>query len=139
MNGEGTDIGLGNVPPTKWVQWKMKDHVYAHSIGYPGDCVAAYSVTYNLNGSYKWFDAMVGIANAADPQDEGTGSQVEFKVLADPGGGPMRTIYDNSTSWGSPIPIHENVRGATILTLKTSACIQSGSSAVWGDARLLPS
>jgi hypothetical protein len=112
----------------------MLGHAYPHSIGYAASCTASFSTNYNLNGSYKYLDATVGIDDSN--QDS---TQVEFVIYGNPGGGPTRELRDVTAAWGSPVPIHIDVRGATLLTLDSNygqACLDA--ELVWGDARLTP-
>jgi hypothetical protein len=112
----------------------MLGHVYSHSIGYAGSCYQEFTTNYDLNGSYRYFDATVGI-DAANQ----SGTQVEFTISGNPGGGSMKKLKDVSASWASPASIHLPVNGVTQLTLDTNsgeACLDV--EFVWGDARLTP-
>ena len=115
-------------------KWSMLGHAYPHSIGYAGSCYQQFTTNYDLNGSYHYFDATVGIdeANQSD-------TQVEFTIYGNPDGGSIRKLKDVPASWASPASIHVSVSGATQLTLDTNseeACLDV--EFVWGDARLTP-
>jgi len=113
---------------------------FPHSIGYRAISRNEVAV-WELNGAYDSFNATVGLNEETQPIDQY--KKVDFKVIANPDGGPMETLEDIKVSSNDdPASINVSVRRATRLMLETSPVsadlVNSDSIAVWGDPLLIP-
>jgi NPCBM/NEW2 domain len=141
MNGNAA-LGLSQEVAPETGPWSISNVEYEHSLGYPPELCndQDQSVTYNLNGAYRYFTAEVGIADGASPEDQG--AQVNFEVEGARNPGQFSELGSKSAQAGVPAQFNINIQGITQLELVTSvvelgACLD-GSTAVWGNALVGP-
>jgi hypothetical protein len=135
---DGTMQGESAAPEAG--SWRLGAKTYLHSLGYTANnnlCDPYLSATYNIEGSYRYLVATVGVSDT--PSDSsGQGVTVSFEV-DDSSGDQLGT---QSAQYGQPEQIRVPVQDLKTLTLKTSSsegCFGGASAeAVWGDAELLP-
>ena len=105
---------------------RMKGHTYARGVAVHSRC----ALTYDLNGRYSTFEALVGF----DDDAKGLG-RVDCRVLAD-----GKELYSNPDlqASGALVPLKLNVAGADQLRLLVDfgRGQDTGDRVIWANARL---
>ena len=105
---------------------RMNGQIYARGLAVHSRCV----LTYDLNGKYSTFEAIVGFDDAV----KGTG-RVDCRVFAD-----AKEIYANPDlkASGPPVPLKLSVAGADQLRIVTDfgRGQDTGDRVIWANARL---
>jgi NPCBM/NEW2 domain len=120
--------------------WTINGTKYSQSLGYPNLCNKTTPVTYYLGKPYGHFLAETGIADHGAAANKGTG--VTFTVYWKSGSGNFTLLRSASVLAGDPTLLDAPIPpGTTELQLTTTvmdAACMTGSTLVWGNARLVP-